>query len=190
LGWNEDEGFGGAPVPADQFKERAKQLFADKGDAFLKLFPVESDEAAFVLQNDLGALQTFGIQSYKWMQLQNQTASSKVFMYRFEKDVPYAEGMNDHGAFHTGEVPYAYNNLKMSPRPWTEADYKLAETMSDYWVNFAHNGDPNGAGLPQWETCSPDNLKAMIFNTETKGAELPNTDLLNFLDNFYSNQTN
>ncbi|WP_346863514.1 carboxylesterase family protein [uncultured Draconibacterium sp.] len=189
MGWNQDEGFGGAPVPADQFKERAKQLFGDKADAFLKLFPVETDEAAFALQNDLGALQTFGIQSYKWMQLQNQTASSKVFMYRFEKNVPYAEGMNDYGAFHTGEVPYAYNNLKMSPRPWTEADYKVAETMSDYWVNFAKNGDPNGDDLPHWEACSPDNLKAMRFNAETKGAELPNIDLLNFLDNFYSNQS-
>jgi para-nitrobenzyl esterase len=22
--------------------------------------------------------------------------------------------------------------------------------MMSYWVNFATNGDPNGAGLPQW----------------------------------------
>ena len=138
------EGFGGAPVPAVQFKERVKQMFGESADEFLAKFPVNTDEEAFAVQNDLGALQTFGIQSYKWMQLQNKTATADVFVYRFERDVPFADGMQDFGAFHTGEVPYAYNNLKMSPRPWTEADYKLANTMSDYWVNFAKTGNPNG----------------------------------------------
>jgi len=187
LGWNEDEGFGGSPVPAGQFKERVQQMFGEKADEFLKQFPVKNDNDAFAIQNELGALQIFGIQMYKWMQFQNKTGDSKVFMYRFERDVPYADGMQDHGAFHTGEVPYAYDNLKMSPRPWTEADYKLADTMSDYWVNFAAKGDPNAEGLPKWEACSPDNLKAMIFDVEVKCVELPNIDLLKFLDDFYSN---
>jgi len=187
IGWNEDEGFGGAPVPADQFKERVKQLFGDKADEFLAKFPLKTDEEAFAIQNDLGALQTFGIQSYKWMQLQNKKATSKVFMYRFERDVPYADGMSDFGAFHTGEVPYAYNNLKMSPRPWTEADYKLADLMSDYWVNFATSGDPNAEGLPEWEAATTDNLKAMRFNTTSACGDLPSIELLKFLDTFYSN---
>ena len=187
IGWNEDEGFGPPPVPADQFKERVKQQFGDMADEFLAKFPMDTDEEAFAIQNDLGALQTFGIQSYKWMQLQNQTATSKVFMYRFERDVPYADGMQDFGAFHTGEVPYAYNNLKMSPRPWTEADYKLADLMSDYWVNFATSGNPNAEGLPGWEAATPDNLKAMHFNTDSECGDLPSAELLQFLDDFYSN---
>lgn len=187
IGWNEDEGFGPPPVPAEQFKENAKQLFGDMADEFLETFPLNSDEEAKAIQNDLGALQTFGIQSYKWMQLQNETATSKVFMYRFERDVPYAEGMSDFGAFHTGEVPYAYNNLKMSPRPWTEDDYKLADLMSDYWVNFASTGDPNAEGLPKWEAASPDNLKAMHFNTTSACGDLPSIELLKFLNKFYSN---
>ncbi|MDX8338904.1 carboxylesterase family protein [Draconibacterium sp. IB214405] len=187
IGWNEDEGFGGAPVPADQFKERVKTMFGDKADAFLAEFPLNTDEEAFAIQNDLGALQTFGIQSYKWMLLQNEKATSKVFMYRFERDVPYAEGMTDFGAFHTSEVPYAYNNLKMSPRPWTEEDYKLADLMSDYWVNFATAGDPNAEGLPAWEAATPDNLKAMHFNLTSECGDLPSVKLLKFLDDLYSN---
>ncbi len=186
LGWNEDEGFGGAPVPAAEFKEKVKEMFGDKAQEFLEKFPVNTDEEAAAIQNDLGALQTFGLQSYKWMELQNQMATSKVFMYRFERDVPYAEGMQDFGAFHTSEVPYAYNNLKMSPRPWTEGDYKLADTMSDFWVNFATGGDPNGEGLPSWEACAPDNLKAMIFDLEVKGSDLPSAELLTFLVDYYS----
>lgn len=80
------------------------------------------------------------------MKLQNRTGDANVYLYHFERDLPYAEGMQDYGAFHTGEVPYAYNNLKMSPRPWTAADRRLADQVSDYWVNFARNGDPNCGG--------------------------------------------
>ena len=32
-----------------------------------------------------------------------------------------------------------------------ERDYRLANIMSSYWVNFATRGDPNGEGLPAWE---------------------------------------
>lgn len=74
----------------------------------------------------------------------------------------------------------------MSPRPWTEDDFKLADTMSDFWVNFAYNGNPNGEGLPQWEACTPDDPKVMIFNTEAQCDDLPNAELLKFLDEFYS----
>ena len=185
LGWNEDEGFGGPPQPANVFREQVKQRFGEKADEFLELFPLSTDEEAIKIQNALGVLQTFGLQSYEWMMLQNQTGTSKVFMYRFDRDVPFADGMNDHGAFHTGEVPYAYNNLKMSPRPWSETDYELADKMSDYWVNFATNGNPNSAGLPTWEACTTENLKSMFFDAEIILDELPDLNLLKFLDEFY-----
>ena len=58
LGWNKDEGFGGAPVPVAEFKERVKQLFGDQAEEFLAKFPVNTDEDAKSIQNDLGALQT------------------------------------------------------------------------------------------------------------------------------------
>ncbi|QIA07656.1 carboxylesterase/lipase family protein [Draconibacterium halophilum] len=186
IGWNEDEGFGPPSVSGEQFKASLKDRFGDMADEFLAKFPMNTEEEAQTIQNDLGALQTFGVQSYKWMQLQNEKATSKVFMYRFERDVPYADGMSDFGAFHTGEVSYAYNNLKMSPRPWTEADYKLADLMSDYWVNFATSGDPNADGLPEWEAASPDNLKAMRFNTTSACDDVPSIELLQFLDKFYT----
>jgi para-nitrobenzyl esterase len=188
LGWNEDEGFGGPPRPAEEFKKQVKQRFGEKAGEFLSRFPIESDDDAFALQNDLGALQIFGVQSYKWMLLQHQTGTADVYLYRFERDLPYADGMQDHGAFHTGEVPYAYNNLKMSPRPWETVDYELAARMSDYWVNFAATGNPNGNGLPHWEACTPDNLKAMIFDTEIECTGLPNAELLDFLEGYYSSQ--
>jgi len=54
------------------------------------------------------------------------------------------------GAFHTSEVPYVLNTLYMSDRAFSDADRRIADTMSSYWANFAASGDPNGKGLPEW----------------------------------------
>ena len=54
------------------------------------------------------------------------------------------------GAFHTSEVPYVFNTLYMSDRPFTDADRKIAGMMSSYWANFAASADPNGKGLAAW----------------------------------------
>jgi para-nitrobenzyl esterase len=32
----------------------------------------------------------------------------------------------------------------------SDADRKLADIVSSYWVNFAKTGDPNGKGLAVW----------------------------------------
>ena len=187
LGWNKDEGiFNGPFLKAVDFVKQIKNYFGDKAGEFLQLIPVNNDDDAHAAQELLGSLQIFGLQSYEWMLLQNKTGKSKVYIYNFERDVPYGEGMKDYGAFHSGELPYAYDNLHMSPRPWTAVDYRLADTMSSYWVNFAKNGDPNGKGLPEWLFCSPSNLKAMIFNTDVHLADLPDQKILDFLEQFYT----
>jgi carboxylesterase type B len=54
------------------------------------------------------------------------------------------------GAFHTSEIPYFFNTLSRSDRPWEPADKAISETLSSYWVNFATTGDPNGKGLANW----------------------------------------
>ncbi len=46
--------------------------------------------------------------------------------------------MQNMARFHSGEIPYAYDNLSLVRRcPWISVDYTLAKNMSAYWVNFA-----------------------------------------------------
>jgi len=35
-------------------------------------------------------------------------------------------------------------------KPYEDANHKLSDLMSSYWVNFAATGDPNGKDLPKW----------------------------------------
>lgn len=191
MGWNANEGnFGGQLLNALNFRQQAKEKYGEKADKFMKLFPSGTDAEAEQSQLALSALQTFGVQAYAWMNLQNKTGKSPVFMYHFERAVPNREDQKPFGAFHTGEVPYAYNNLHMSNRPWEKTDYQLAETMSSYWANFAANGDPNGSNLPEWTPCSSKNLKAIILTEKVEMKELPQRKGLAFLEQFYSSKLN
>ena len=37
---------------------------------------------------------------------------------------------------------------------WTADDYKVSETMMNYFANFIKTFNPNGSGLPEWPAYS------------------------------------
>ena len=77
---------------------------------------------------------------------QKQPAGS--YAWYFSRQLPG----DDKGAWHSADLWYWFGTLENSWRPFTEADRRLSDTMADYLVNFACIGDPNGPGLPLWQT--------------------------------------
>jgi len=49
------------------------------------------------------------------------------------------------------------------PQAWSARDHAMAETMQDYWINFARTGNPNGEGLPTWPAYTVDGDAIMAF---------------------------
>ena len=133
----------------------------DKGDEFVALYQSDSDDAVKLAGQEQSRLNT-----WLWMQFRAKTAKTKSYEYYFERAIPWPEHP-EFGAFHTGEIPYVFNNLKMLDRPWTDVDRKVAETMSSYWVNFVKTGDPNGESLPEWPPYSPDVKEVMEIGENT-----------------------
>ena len=91
----------------------------------------------------------------QWARTQARTGHAKVFYYFFPHhppappEAPYVENLGkDLGAYHGAELAYVFGNFVPQDWAWTDADRALAKTVSQYWVNFATNGDPNGPGLP------------------------------------------
>jgi para-nitrobenzyl esterase len=55
------------------------------------------------------------------------------------------------GAYHGSEILYLFDLPIPGFDPaMTVEQLELADMMIAYWANFAHHGDPNGAGLPVW----------------------------------------
>ena len=86
-----------------------------------------------------------------------------------------------YGAFHTAEVPYAYDNLSFVNRPWRPADHALATEISTYFANFSATGDPNGKGLPVWDRYTPGDDHIMVLDSISASRPLPDKDALDLL---------
>ena len=181
-GWNENEGimFGPAKKAVDFIKD-AQQQYGDDAKTFLQYYPANNDSEAAVSQLNLSRDQIFGVQNYTWANLQSEQPNAKVFVYRFARKVPATGEYIKYGAFHTGEVPYAYDNLKFVNRPWEDVDHQLANIMSSYWANFAKSGDPNGEALPVWPAYTTSNKVVMILDKQPEAKPLPDIASLDFM---------
>ncbi len=103
-------------------------------------------------------------------------------MYRFTSKLPATGQYKKYGAFHTGEVAYAYGNLRFVKRcPWQPVDYSLEKMMSSYWANFVATGNPNGKGLPQWPAYNIKSDMTMMLGENSEAKPLPDKESLNFL---------
>ena len=122
---------------------------------------------------------------HTWAKMQAQTGKSKVFVYNFNRELPAFTPETQFGASHSGEIVYAYNNLKKLNRPWEEVDDKIADAMSSYWVNFAKTGNPNGKGLPLWEPYDPIKENVMVIDTVMESKPLPTKDKMLFWEKYF-----
>ncbi len=120
--------------------------------ALVAAYPHATDEEARQAQLGLERDLRFGWDMWAWARLQAGTGKSPVFYYSFRQPPPFPAGSvyAGWGASHFAELWYVFDHLDQSPWNWTAADRKLAEEISNYWVNFARSGDPNGRGLPSW----------------------------------------
>jgi para-nitrobenzyl esterase len=86
-------------------------------------------------------------------------ASGAAYFYLFSRSLP-TPGGDRLGAFHGAETAYVMNNLALETCvPRDSHDQELADVMSDYWVQFASTGDPNGGDRPVWPLYTPDSEK-------------------------------
>jgi len=104
----------------------------------------------------------------RFCELRN-AAGQPVYAYQFAHALPDDEaGSHDmKGAFHSSELWYMFKSLDRGDRPFTQADWDLAEHVVNCWTNFAKTGNP-GLG---WKPYTPDAPEFMVFDLSEDGSK-------------------
>lgn len=140
------------PPTTLSYADKAKKDYGDLAPRYLQLYPATTPGDEKAAQDQAGQDRT-RVGTYLWAVRRDKTSKTPVFIYYFDRATPWP-GHPEFGAFHTAEVPYVFRNLKLVDHPYERVDYKVSDTISDYWVNFMKTGNPNGKGLPEWSSVS------------------------------------
>lgn len=179
-GWNSDEGIVVVYNNKEVFQKQSAR-FGKDSNLFFKYYPAATEEEAKASQMDLSRDMMIGLSGYKWAEMESASGNDRTYLYYFTRNPPTAENKPKYGAYHTAEIGYALDNLRLIDRPWQSVDDSLATIISSYWINFARTGNPNGAGLPTWPAYDPEKNMVMILSEKPNAAKLPHKDALDFL---------
>jgi para-nitrobenzyl esterase len=172
-GWNRDEGSSLANgMTAEKWKAKAAELFKDRAEEFLKIYPGETDEQAAGSADAYGSDAFIAFGTWKWLEAHRKTGESPVYRYHFELAALPSKFHAGTFAFHSDDIEYVFGTLDTRPG-WTvrPEDRKLSDQMMSYWTNFAKTGDPNGAGLPAWPKYDKDDSLIHLDATITAGPD-------------------
>jgi para-nitrobenzyl esterase len=160
--------YGNGPAPAVTLKtyhHELKELCGTDASLCLKLYPAHDNRQAAVAIRT--ALQDRArVSLYKWA-VRQAGYSPRVYTYFFDRKIPWPQHP-EYRVFHSSELPYVFDNLRLLHRPWQSADWRVARELSAYWTNFAKTGNPNGAVLPVWRTFHAGNMSTMELGARMK----------------------
>jgi para-nitrobenzyl esterase len=144
----------------------------------------EAKQARLNLERDL----RFGWDMWAWARLQAGSGQSSVYYYSFTQKPPFPAGSvyEGWGASHFAELWYVFDHLDQAPWQWSDADRKVAEEISSYWVNFAKSGNPNGPGLPAWPPFTNADSKVIYLGDPITVGGVASIDSLKIFDAVYS----
>lgn len=216
LGWNSAEIPGmafmyGMPYTDENYLTRVKATYPDDYEEVLKLYPHSSEKEIEFSATALGSDRFIAYSTWKWFDLHRKNSTQPVYRYLYSKlrpqlvDQALSSGLaggtmkKDEnavkapeviGAPHACEIEYCMGNLSLIKEyAWTKDDYKVSETMQNYFANFIKTGNPNGAELPEWGAAGAQDTAppVMIIDVESKTVKAANDARYLFLDKAYKN---
>jgi para-nitrobenzyl esterase len=210
LGWNSEEANSravskGQAITKESYPAMIKDLYKEKADQVLQLYPGNTNEEAEQSATDLAGDRFLGYTTWKWFDLHRKHSQQAIYRYYFarprpdmiQKDVEAAmaggvvkrdpnapKAVKPKGAVHSAEIEYALGNLSTNlVYDWQSDDYKVSKTMQEYFANFIKNYDPNGPSLGQWAPAkNVAQPEVMIFDVDSKLVKSTTEARYEFLD--------
>ena len=142
----------------DKIKARFGDDSAKIVSAFQKNFPKAKpiEVWALINSNRKGAIAAADAKSSQ--------AKAPVFLSWFGWQPPLFDGRMR--AFHCDDICFWFYNtdLMLTHTGGGKRPKALATKMANYFLNFAHTGNPNGVGLPKWNAYTKENGETMILD--------------------------
>jgi para-nitrobenzyl esterase len=216
VGWNSAEIPGqafmqGQPYTHENYVARVKKEYPNDYEEVLKLYPHGSEKEIERSATALAADRFISYSTWKWFDLHRNNSSQPVYRYLYSKlrpelvDKSLASGLAGGtvradanapkppkavGAPHACEIEYAMGNLHLvKDYAWTADDFKVSDTMLNYFTNFVKTGNPNGGKLPEWKAAKAGESTppVMILDVESRTENAKDDARYLFLDKAYKN---
>ena len=216
LGWNSAEIPGmafmqGKPYNEESYVAKVKETYPDSHGEVLKLYPYGSEKEIELSATALASDRFISYSTWKWFDLHRKNSTQPVYRYLFSRvrpplrDETLMSGLaggtvkkDDNapkmpepvGASHASEIEYCMGNLPLvDDYAWTPDDYKVSETMQNFFANFIKTGNPNREGLPEWPAAEAKDTTppVMIIDVESKTVDAKDDSRYVFLDKAYKN---
>jgi para-nitrobenzyl esterase len=140
----------------DLLGEHTDEVYA----AYRELYPdISATDLYIALTSDLWARQP----AIRIAEERVSHANAPVYMYLFSWPTPHFDG--GLRATHGLDVPFALDNPDAASLTGdgTEAR-RMADAMSQAWVNFVRTGDPSHDGIGAWEPYTLERRQTMVFD--------------------------
>ncbi|MBC6996969.1 carboxylesterase family protein [Cytophaga sp. FL35] len=215
LGWNSAEipgmAFTQGPYTLENFKAKVMESYPKKYKEVLELYPAGSSKEVEYAATDLASDRFIVYSTWKWFDLHRKNSQQPVYRYLYSKLRPPLKNTNlvsglaggtvestgdspkqpePIGAPHACEIEYCMGNLHLvDDYAWTAEDFKVSETMQNYFANFIISGNPNGQELPEWPSAKAKDFTppVMVIDVESKAVDAQNDARYQFLDKQYGN---
>ena len=166
---------GGKAPTVENLKPAVEAYFGTDANTILDLYGIKTDADIVTMPGyTLGGDMFIAYSTWKWTDLLRQTSKQPVYRYVYchprpettltDKEPGLAGGTTEKkadapkvpanpGAVHSADIEYAMGNLATNTMfKWNATDYQVSEIFQQFYLNFVKTGNPNGLGLPQWDT--------------------------------------
>ena len=145
--------------------ERSKKLINTYKEASEGKFSNDPKELIDAFLTDV----VFRISTIRLLEAQ-RPHQPNTYNYMFTWPSPGLDGIL--GACHALEIPFIFGTLEaptLKDLVTVNAETKaLSEKMMDAWIAFAHTGNPNHKGIPEWPAYDAEKRATMVLGTECK----------------------